>query len=542
MSGSPGGTRTLSLDPAAGGISLARLYFALLRQRFTGTLTLHQRSPAGRRTVWIRGGMPVATDWVDESAQAETPREQCMRKLIGGFAAEAVEASAELTAGEHEQARADESASINVLTLLWRGVEAHYDDARIEAELGPALVGDLVATPSLARYEPQFGFAPEDAPILAALARGVTLASLRRPGLDFGRALRIIYVLWAAQMLRLGDDAIQAIAKGNTAAAAAQQLGVVIGTQTRAQSRSQPRPRPVEARAPEPQSKPKPQSQPQSQSQPQPQSRTQSKPEPRATEVPADDPFEAGLAALEAKIAGQAHAFALFDLELDAERKQIRSAWAELSKTYHPDALEGAGRSALRGRVEQVFAALSEAYGVLSNKDQRERLRETVRAGGSPAAGDDPSVVVRNAFEAEMLARDADKLLHARAWARAAELYGRAHALSPKDSDIEAALRYAEFRRADGQPGQNIELALVQLTALITEAPACARAHYFKGLLLLGLDDSAAAKASFARAHELDPRNIDAERQLRAIKLRERGAANEDKKRGFGLRGLFKKD
>jgi curved DNA-binding protein CbpA len=521
MSGSPGGTRTLNLDPAAGGISLARLYFALLRQRFTGTLALHQRSPArgaksNRRTVWIRGGMPVATDWVDESAQAETPREQCMRKLVGGFAAEAVEASAELTAGEHEQARADESASINVLTLLWRGVEAHYDDARIEAELGPALVGDLVATPSLARYEPQFGFAPEDAPILAALARGVTLASLRRPGLDFGRALRIIYVLWAAQMLRLGDDAIQAIAKGNTAAAAAQQLGVVIG----AQSRSQPRPRPVEARAPEP----------------------QSKPEPRATEVAADDPFEAGLAALEAKIAEQAHAFALFDLELDAERKQIRAAWAELSKTYHPDALEGAGRSALRGRVEQVFAALSEAYGVLSNKDQRERLRETVRAGGSPGAGDDPTVVVRNAFEAEMLARDADKLLHARAWARAAELYGRAHALSPKDSDVEAALRYAEFRRDDGQPGQNTELALVQLTALIAEAPACARAHYFKGLLLLGLDDSAGAKASFARAHELDPRNIDAERQLRAIKLRERGAASEDKKRGFGLRGLFKKD
>ncbi|NJK32299.1 MAG: hypothetical protein HC927_07745 [Deltaproteobacteria bacterium] len=59
--------RTLGLDPSAGGMPMPRLFFALLRQRFTGTMTLEQTGAApGRRTVWFRGGLPVFTDWFSE--------------------------------------------------------------------------------------------------------------------------------------------------------------------------------------------------------------------------------------------------------------------------------------------------------------------------------------------------------------------------------------------------------------------------------------------------------------------------------------------
>jgi tetratricopeptide (TPR) repeat protein len=200
----------------------------------------------------------------------------------------------------------------------------------------------------------------------------------------------------------------------------------------------------------------------------------------------------------------------------------------------------------LRERVERVFAALSEAYGVLSDKDQRERLREALSTvGDSFKAGDDTAAVVRNAFEAELLARDGDKLLNAGQWARAAELFARAHALSPKDSDVEAALLYADFRR--GNAG-DATTTIAKLGKLLDDAPNCARAHYLKGLLELGVGDTSSAKQSFAAAHKLNPRNIDAERQLRAIMLRERGsgpnraAGKDDKKSSFSLRGLFKKD
>ncbi len=581
------GSRTISLDPDRGGISIPRLYFALLRQRFTGTLTLTQREPAGARSVWFRGGMPVFTDWqsdpdrlgellvrvglldaagleraltahasgngllgeilvglelISDAVRIDALRDQCARKLVHGFARDSLGPEVTVNASEHDEGKADGLAQINVLALLLRGVSEHFDDQRIRAELGSALAGDLVTTPAMPKYERQFGFEPGDAPILSALARGVTMSRLLTPSIDPTRARQIVYTLWAAQMLRVGDDAVQAIAKGATAAAAAQKLGVTIGMQSQMAS-SRPRAKPTTGQpAPKPAaSKPEPKPSAATRS-----AATRSAAPPAPEPEPADDGFEAGLVALEAKIADEAHAFALFGLELDAERKQIRAVWAELSKAYHPDALEGAGRSGLRERVERVFAALSEAYGVLSDKTQREQLREALSAsGGTLKAGEDTAAVVRNAFEAELIARDADKLLKAREWARAAELFGRAHALSPKDSDIEAALLYAEFRRGDASDAAS---TITKLAKVVEDTPNCARAYYFKGLVELGVNASSAAKQSFATAHELDPRNIDAERQLRAIKLRERGSSasksesKDDKKRGFGLRGLFKKD
>src|SRR5690349_6002291 len=65
MAGQTGDSRTYSLSStsAAGSVSVPRLLFAFLRQRFTGTVTLEQRQPGGTRCVWVRGGMPVFCDW-----------------------------------------------------------------------------------------------------------------------------------------------------------------------------------------------------------------------------------------------------------------------------------------------------------------------------------------------------------------------------------------------------------------------------------------------------------------------------------------------
>ncbi|WP_146155555.1 J domain-containing protein [Enhygromyxa salina] len=600
MTGSSGGSRTYSLDPRAGGVSVPRLLFAFLRQRFTGTVALEQRDPGGQqtsqRTIWVRGGMPVFCDWsspdarlgelllragaidaggleralevhaaggamlgevlvelelIDAAARTQALREQCARKLSELFAPGVTGGEAIVTAVEHGKGQDDELAQVNVLALLLTGIGAHYDDARIKAEMGASLGGDMVATPALARYERQFGFSTRDAKILGALARGVTMGGLMQPGVEPGRALQIVYTLWVSQMLRVGDDALQSIAKGATAAAAAQQLGVTLGQQSeasagrtgagaRSKSGPKPAPKPAAPRPPPPR---------QTKSEPEPEPEPAPTPAPTPEAEAAEAEFETVLAELEAKVANEANAFALFDLSIDAERNDIRAAWAQLSKTYHPDALEGSGRAALRPRVEAVFAAMSEAYGILSNKDQREELRETLRMGGSLKAGEDTTSVVRNAFEAEMIARDADKLLRARQWARAAEMFERAHELSPQDSDIEAALYYAQFR-IGSQDRQQALVTITQLSKLVEDHSACARAHYFMGLIQLGIDEAHNAKQSFASAVKLDPRNIDAERQLRALHLRERGPsssraeAKDDakKKSAFGgLRGLFKK-
>ena len=568
MSGTTGGARTVSLNPASGGLSFPRLAFALLRQRFTGTVALQQLEPAGERTVWFRGGMPVFTDWVSQrdrlgqilieagaldadgleralvhqssggllgeilvalqliepATRSEALRDQCMRKLVCAFAPALAEGSAAVTVVDHDRGKNDGLVQVNVLTLIRRGVWAHYERARIEAEMGEALSQDLVATPAMVRYERQFGFPEGARAVLTSLGRGTTMSGMLRPGMDIEEALRVIYTLWACQMLRVGQDAVEAIAKGATAAAVS----------------SQPRPKPTSQ--PKPKPKPKPEPKP---SEPEAKPPEAKPPEAQPPEYSSDErEFVADLEALEAKVEAEANAFELFALERDAGRKQVRSAWATLSKRFHPDGLEGAGRAHLRGRVEKVFAALSEAYGILSNKQEREKLASALEAGVSAKPGEDPTAVVRNAFEAEMLARDADKQLRAKQYGRAAELFERAHELSPKDSDVEAALIFSRFR-AGPRHASDAHATVSQLDKLLADASNCARAHYFKGLVSLELDDEASAKASFAAALELDKRNIDAERQLRAIRMRERATRAEAKKkeeRGFGLRSLFKKD
>ncbi|MCA9685836.1 MAG: hypothetical protein KC457_26910, partial [Myxococcales bacterium] len=473
-----GSKRTLQLDPTGGGFSFPRLLFALLRQRFTGTLTATQAEPPGERTVWFRGGMPVFTDWsssddllgelmlhegiidtlgherglaalrdsgghlgeillkqglIDERQRTEALREQCSSKVAQIFAPDALGSPAvTVTVVDHDKGKNDELAQVNVLALILRGVEEHYGEAQISLELGDDLEGDLAATPALARYERQFGFEPDDAPILGALGRGVTLQSMMGPGVDRARALNIIYTLWCCQMLRVGDDAVQAIAKGATAAGAGHQLGANLGpspskssSRGRSPKASASQTGPAQgAKAPPPPSAgksskppPPPAAKPAAPPAPKPAAAPASKPPPPPAAKPAapkpdpaaEDPtlpaFMAQLAELETRIAAEANAFVLFGLEIDADRKQIREVWAELSKTFHPDALEGLGRGHLHDRVEPVFAALSEAYGILGNKDERAKLASALEAGGKNLkAGDDAAVIVRNAFEAEIMA------------------------------------------------------------------------------------------------------------------------------------------
>jgi hypothetical protein len=586
MTGTPSNSRILGLDPSTGGMSLPRLLFALLRQRFTGTLELEQPGSwgegSGTRSVWIRGGMPVFTDWasepdrlgdlllakgiidaatherglralasgngllgeilvglgvIDPSMRIDALREQCVRKLVHLFGLRGGEIRIVAHTPGKSNEPPEELASVNVLGLISRGVVAHYDQARIVGEMGSALTGDLVATPALTRYQRQFGFVDEDARVLALLGRGVGFEGLMLPGVDPLRVSQIVYTLWTCQMLRFGQDANEAIAKGATAAAAMQDAPAV------ASKPAPSKPVPVAASKPRPPSMPMPAASkpppPPPVSKPAPEPEPPPPPPPPSTD---DFDFEGRLGMLEAKVQAEANAFELFALPADADRKQIRAVWAELSKRFHPDALEGIGRGDLRERVDKVFAALSEAYGVLSDKDAREKLCEAIVAGGSHVkATDDTSAVVRHAFEAELMARDADKLLRGNSWERARDLFARAHELSPSDPDIEAALIYT---RHMARPREMVEIrvALGDLARVVELAPACSRAYYFSGMIHLQLDESEPAKQRFIEALRADARNVDAERQLRGLKIKERAAGpSESDKKGFGLRGLFGK-
>jgi tetratricopeptide (TPR) repeat protein len=542
-------------------VSVPRLLFALLHQRFTGTLTVDQPPPhAGPRRVWLRGGMPVLTDWVapaevlgqvllgqhlvDEGqlAQAlesmaatggllgshlvasgvidrpqllEGLRQQCIRKLLHLFALRGGEVT--VTVGDTSGLESD-LLPLNVLGVLLAGVSATYDEVRVAAEMGATLQETLRVTGALARYRSHFRFRAGDEAVLQGLEPGAQLAQLAAlPGTSPRRAAQLVYTLWACQMLKTGAAAEAA----PTPAASAPAAGRA----------AVPTPAPVAARAAAPTPAPAAAAPPRL--------RRDTPADLEVAMAGASDAFIPELEALEAKLAQGAHAFALFGVPLSATKRDIRSAWAELSRKFHPDALQSQGRRHLRERVSDVFAALSEAQQLLGDAEQRDKLRAAIEKGDHEPRkdGQDATARAHAVFQSELLAKEADKLLRANRFDRALDRYREAASYDADEPDLKAAIAWCEYQLAAKAPA-DVARIRAALSEVIEQAPRIARAHHFLGFVLSDLGRRKAAIEAFRTAAGLDPRLIDAERQARALELRSASSEAPQAKRS-GLKGLF---
>jgi len=551
-----------------------RLLFALLRQRFTGTLQLPQERPEpGPRTVWFEGGMPVFTDWVEPTEalgqvlmrlgmidavtlgtalQTMAARggllgetliamgaisstqlraglvRQCSRKLTHVFSAR--DGLVRIFATQHSLTTLER---VNVLELIRLGVAAHFDEARVSAELGTGLAHPVRATSAFARYREHFRFPIEDGPLLEAIVAGTTLDEQVRRGEPQLRIAQLLYTLWACQMLRIdapvprrASDSFAAMASDGSGpsfaapdamsshAGSSFAAGVVASSDSQVDSAVTELGAEVEV---EP-------------------NRTGPDPEVAAA-------FEQELREFETRLERNAHAFDLLGLKLDAGRKEIRHAWGELSKAFHPDALQARKLGHLRERVSAVFAALSEAHSILTNAEQREALKVRLERGENPADPNDPTAFARAVFESDMIAKEGDRYLKANRFDRALERYTAALALNPTEDDLKAASAWCTYCLSPRQRKDALS-AEKALKEIVAESPNLARAHYFRGLVLRDLGNPGTAIAAFDEAIKHDPRLIDAERQVRAIRLQGGGstpAKPSPEKKGRGLMGFFKR-
>ncbi len=63
--------------------------------------------------------------------------------------------------------------------------------------------------------------------------------------------------------------------------------------------------------------------------------------------------------------------YVLLGVKLNADKDEIRKAYFSLSKLYHPDSMYGKKIGAYRGKMEKIFAQLSEAYEILGKHASR---------------------------------------------------------------------------------------------------------------------------------------------------------------------------
>ncbi len=73
--------------------------------------------------------------------------------------------------------------------------------------------------------------------------------------------------------------------------------------------------------------------------------------------------------------------FVLLEVSPAADKKELRRSYFRLSKEFHPDRYYGRKLGSYQRRLQQVFAALSSAFELLSDDARRAEAEQRTRSG-----------------------------------------------------------------------------------------------------------------------------------------------------------------
>ena len=255
------------------------------------------------------------------------------------------------------------------------------------------------------------------------------------------------------------------------------------------------------------------------------------------------------LAARRAEIEARAAAvdkedhFQLLGVTPEAPADRIQGAYFALAKQWHPDRTP-AELQDLKPQIARVFAHISEAYQTLSDPKRREEYLAD-REQGSRAAPDDEERIAR-AVDAALEFQKAEVLLKKRDLGGAEALARSAVDADPEQPEYRTLLAWIHAQRRgdppafpDGGTSTHFDDLIEVLDAVLTKEPEYERALFYRGMLLKRAGFHERAIRDFKLAAVLNPKNLDAVREVRLFDMRKRTSGNEPPQGGGG--GLFNK-
>ena len=222
--------------------------------------------------------------------------------------------------------------------------------------------------------------------------------------------------------------------------------------------------------------------------------------------------------------------FEVLEIPTTATKDEVKQAYFVAAKRYHPDRLVSMGLEALRGDVEKIFRRVSEAYGTLFDDARRNEYKTTL---GKPKEDDAAAhAKAMKMLEADMALRRGEVLLKKNDFLGAIKEFESAVQLDPQNGEHLAYLTWARVCAKQTTPADAKGL----LNQAVKLSPMCAQAYYYLGICLKEEKDVDRAYGMFKKAHELNPRLIDAEREMRVINMRK-----EKEKSSGGFFDRFRK-
>jgi CheY-like chemotaxis protein len=206
----------------------------------------------------------------------------------------------------------------------------------------------------------------------------------------------------------------------------------------------------------------------------------------------------------------------------DAGDERIRAAYTELAKCTHPDRCVGAS-AATRKLAEELFAHAATAYDAIRDAGARAGWFQQRKQNELDEAAREES---ERAVHAEREFTRGEGLLRARRPAEALSAFRNAVEAYPEECDYHVYLGWAHYQLAPDAPGR-IDEAIKLVMKGRRLAPDRRTPYLFLARLCQAAGQIDNAEKMYARAIQLDPDCLEAQRELRLVRMR------QDKARGI---------
>lgn len=236
--------------------------------------------------------------------------------------------------------------------------------------------------------------------------------------------------------------------------------------------------------------------------------------------------------------------FAVLGVPRTATTEDVKRAFLAAAKIWHPDRVPS-GLEDMRGTFATVFARIDEARATLADPARRTAYIAELANPSQSKIGLAPGATTA----AELEHKKAEAFLKKNDLAQAETHALEAVKLAPGKMDYGAMLVWVRASKP-GIDNDKIRALVGELDKIVAKDEQCERALYYRGLLRKRLDMIPQAMADLAKAADLNPRNVDALREVRLYRMRKErdGAAPATSRKPpapggdeGGVGGFFKK-
>ncbi len=207
--------------------------------------------------------------------------------------------------------------------------------------------------------------------------------------------------------------------------------------------------------------------------------------------------------------------FQLLGIPNTATPQEVTNAYFARVKRFHPDRLP-VGLAPLSHCARRVFDQLTEANEALSHADTRNEYLQAVAAGGGTRASEQ---MMRDVLDSAVEYQKAEVLVRKRDLPQAMTMLRSALDKSPNESDFLALYAWLLHLMNPAESAPFDEMVQTLDKALV-DNPRNERAHYYKGVILKRMKRDKEAMRHFNKALDINPRNVEAAREVRISQMR----------------------